>query len=468
MGTLGMGDPVNGQDVDIISRHQMQKLYKFILHRGILAMWLVHPVYKALLIVRDYPRERDASLTLWRIPVLSVHVHVDRDVAAAGERWSVILNPPAWIESLLRLIRKPDILSVQLSEIWLVVSRRDGWRNQTTRWQRRKVYLMLGGLLAYVAILALTSVLIINLGLSLVRAGATTAKAVARSIPALLAVLFVGFATGDAWRIFGQEPYWRFGVLVAVLVGAGLAAMLVNLRTADGWQSVFLTCQVAGENVVGVAALEEWGKRTPVKKLLERPDPVLPLGSSPDDLPPALTRASAMLAKNVWLLFWLTMALSVLWTAVFVSLIFVVIGVLAISLPTTNDLLGSQPGHPLAVTVYQFGLLGQQVTITRQLLLLSAVLGSVAALTFATSTLQDPGSRPAFEDHALKSLRRAFAALGYYLAAVAALLRQLEAMDTLEKIDGIDARAIKKLLQSRPPASGRVPPAASRDDASPT
>jgi hypothetical protein len=456
MGTLGMGDPVNGQDVDIVSRHQMQKLYRFILHRGILAMWLVHPVYKALLIVRDYPRARDASLTLWRIPVLSFHVHVDRDVdvdvdaAAAGERWSVILNPPAWIEYLLRLIRKPGILSVQLSEIWLVVSRREGWRNETTPWQRRKVYLMLGGLLAYVAILALTSVLFINLGLSLVRAGATTAKAVARSIPALLAVLFVGFATGDSWRIFGQEPYWRFGVLVAVLVGAGLAAMLVNLRTADGWQSVFLKCQVAGGDVVaGAAALEVWGTRTPARKWLERPDPVLLLGSSPADLPPALSRARAMLARNVWLLFWLTMALSILWTAVFVTLIFVVIGVLAISLPTTNDLLGSQPGHPLAVTVCQFGLLGQEVTITRQLLLLSAVLGSVAALTFATSTLQDPASRPMFEEHALKSLRRAFAALGYYLAAVAALLRQLEAMDTLEKIDGIDSNAIKKLLQSR-------------------
>ncbi len=443
MSAVGVGDPVSDQDADIMRRRQMQKMYKFILHRGILAMWVVHPVYKALLIVRDYPGERDASLTLWRIPVLSVHV------ATADERLSVSLNPPAWIEYLLKLIlRKPGIFSVPLAAIWLDVSRQDGWRDAMTPWQRRKAYMVLAGLLAYVIILALTSILIINLGLALVRAGATTAKAVARSVPALLAVLFVGFATGDSWRIFGQEPYWRWGVLVAVLVGAGLAAMLVNLRTPDGWESVFLKCQVADGNALdGVAALKEWGKRTPARKLPGEDHPVPPLGSVPTGLPLALGRAREILAQNVCLLFWLTMAFSVIWTAVFVSLIFVVIGVLAISLPTTNDLLGSQSGHPLAVIVYQFGLLGQQVAITRQLLLLSTILGSVAALTFATSTLQDPGSRSMFEDHALKSLRRAFAALGYYLAALAALLRQLEAQETLAKIDGIDAGAIKKLLR---------------------
>jgi hypothetical protein len=134
---------VNDQDADIIRRRQMQKMYKLILHRGILAMWVVHPVYRALLIVRDYPSERDASLTLWRIPVLSVHV------ATVGERWRVSLNPPAWIEYLLKLIlRKPGIFSVPLAAIWLVVSRRAGWRDEMTPWQRRKAYMVLAGLLA--------------------------------------------------------------------------------------------------------------------------------------------------------------------------------------------------------------------------------------------------------------------------------------------------------------------------------
>jgi hypothetical protein len=440
-GAAARGDPVDDQARDRLRRRRMNRMYKFIWHRGILAMWVVHPVYRALLVVRDYPQQRDASLKLWGIPVLSVHVD------EAGGRWKVLLNPPGWMEEYLlkRILHKPGLLALPLSAIWLVVSRRAG---EIKLWERLKAYAVIAGLLAYVLTLMVTSNLIFNLGLAMARAGVTTVKAVARSIPALLAVLFVGFATGDAWRIFGQEPGWRFAALVVALVGAGLAAMLVNLRTADGWQSVFLKCQVADGKGVMVA-LEEWGKRTPARKLPEKRQPVPPLGISDDALPPVLDRARAILAGNVCILFWLTMWFSVIWTAVCISLIFLVIGILAISLPTTNDLLSSPPGHPLAVIVYQFGLLGQQVVITRQLLLLSVVLGSVAALTFAASTLQDADSRATFEDHALKSLRRAFAALGYYLAEVAALLRQLQTKGTLEKIDGIDAGEIEKLLQIR-------------------
>jgi Putative restriction endonuclease len=428
----------------------MRKMYKFIWHRGILAMWVVHPVYRGLLIAHENPREGDVSLKLWRIPVISVHV------AAADGRREISLNPPGWIEYPLRVIlRKPGILSVPLSAIWLVASRQPDRRERTTRWQRVKVYMVLDALLVYVVTLVFTSNLIINLVLAMARTTATTVKAVASSVPALLAVLFVGFATGDSWRIFGEESSWRFSALVTVLIGAGLAAMAVNLHTPDGWRSIFLKCQLPNGNVLeGVAALEEWGKRTPARKLPEQPQPVPPLGSPPAEMALVLARARTMLAGNVCVLFWLTMVFSVIWTAICVSVLFVVIGLLAISLSTTNDLLSSQPGHPLAVIVYHFGLLGQQVVITRQLLLLSVVLGSVAALTFATSILQDPDSRPIFEDHALKSLRRAFAALGYYLAEVAALLRQIDKEQSLATIDGIDAKVVRKFLQT-PAALGQ-------------
>jgi hypothetical protein len=128
--------------------------------------------------------------------------------------------------------------------------------------------------------------------------------------------------------------------------------------------------------------------------------------------------------------------------------------VLAISLGTTDDFLGSPPG-PGAIVLGQFGILGQHLIITSQLLQLSAVLGAVAALTFATSTLQDADSRAIFEDHALKSLRRALVAVGHYLAGVSLVLAALEADGTLDSVDGVDWAPVRRFLR----APGAVPPA---------
>jgi hypothetical protein len=168
-------------------------------------------------------------------------------------------------------------------------------------------------------------------------------------------------------------------------------------------------------------------------------------------MPPALQKARRLLALNVTILFGLTMTLNLVAIAFWIFLLFVAIGTVAISGAMTSGLLNNAP----ATVVTQFGLLGQQFVITRQLLLLSAVLGAVAALNFATSTLQDSENRATFVDHALTDLTRSLGALAYYLGAVVELLRELNDNGVLEKLKGIDASSISRLLEF--PAS-QVPP----------
>jgi hypothetical protein len=102
------------------------------------------------------------------------------------------------------------------------------------------------------------------------------------------------------------------------------------------------------------------------------------------------------LVANVTVLYVFTMVLHIFAVAFWISLMFVIIGVVAVSGPMTKELTQAP-----ATVIAHFNLLGQSFMLTRQLVLLSAVLGGVAALTFATGTLQDSNSRATFARHAL-------------------------------------------------------------------
>jgi len=81
------------------------------------------------------------------------------------------------------------------------------------------------------------------------RALSATFRLALISTPILLAILVVVFSTGDAWRLYGNEPVVRFGALMVILlIVAFLALYRVVARQADGWRQV-VTTMVRGESV---------------------------------------------------------------------------------------------------------------------------------------------------------------------------------------------------------------------------
>jgi hypothetical protein len=450
--------------------NDMKRTYNYVWPRGVLLIIFAHPVYEALVGLRAYVAEEGKGgngrvidlpfkvpFPLLPIPSFAMFVTIFRvQVIAADGQFEFYLRPWRWLEYLMaKLPGGRQAVSLPLSAVggWLL--RRKGRPDEAPRFaaaDRAKFFLLI--LLLWVAtlLLAIPANFVYSLEWALFRGIALTMRSALRPIPALLAVLFVVFATGDSWRIFGEEPYWRFSALIIILVVVGLVAMTVNLLgVKDGWHSI-LQREATGDQV-----LREWAEQTPAKRLCSTLNPVSPFEKSlhrprgqqpPADMPRALTIVRQLLSKNIAVVFWLTMALNVIAVAFWISLLFVAVGTVAISYAMTNDLLNSTPEHPAAITVTHFGLLGQQFYITRQLILLSVVLGAIAALNFATSTLQNADNLETFADHALQDLRHALAALAYYLGAVEDLLVQLKADGAINRLKEIDATTIAKFLDS--------------------
>ena len=489
-GVLNMGEALNpAAAVEKVAylESDMKRTYDYVWRRGVLLIFFAQPIYEALVGLREYIAAEEskpsnkividlpfkipvplffppfvASMTIYRIQVTSV-----------DGKFEFNLRPWRWLEYLVsKFPRAKRAFSLPLSAAAIRLASRVGLplRDRSATPADRVKFLILL-LLFWVAssLCIIPFNLIRALGWALFRGIAITMKSALRPIPALLAVLFVVFASGDSWRIFGQEPYWRFAALIVILLGAGLAAMAVNLLGAkNGWRSI-LEREIGGDQ-----ALREWAERTPARVLCAALQPVSPLGrtfgesregEAAVEMPRAFTVARRLLGKNIAVVFWFTMTLNVIAITFWVSLLFITVGTVAISSATTNDLLNSSPQHSAAVALTPpFGLLGQQFVITRQLVLLSVVLGAVAALNFATSTLQNANDLEAFTDHALRDLRQALAALSYYLGAVAALLVELKengALQRLKDTDSSDVADIAKFLESpggAPLPAGGPPP----------
>lgn len=436
-------------------QRQMDRAYRYIWHRGVLSIVVIHPVYKALLQFSERAGDPEGA----RLPLRTGWVTVLWvQVTVRGNQLELSVHPWRPIESLLNhVLHGTDVLSVPLPAIKVALSRYAGMpakEDEATPAEVRRARLLIGSLWVYVYLIGATRNFLWSIGWVLLRSVTTTVRSALRPIPALLAVLVVVFATGDSWRIFGQDPPWRFAALLTILLGASLVAMAVNVRGAVGGWRALLGCPDPDEEVFA-----RWAEGTPVRSFIGMLHPLPPLGEGADQeggsgkVLPVLRKARRMLAVNVAVLFGLTMVLNVVAIAIWISILFITIGTIAISTGITDDLLNTP--HPAVVA--QFGLLGQQYVVTKPLIQLSIVLGAVAALNFATGTLQDRDNRAMFADHALTDLRGALGALAYYLGAVAELLRELVSTGGLDKLTGIAADAIAKLLEPRESPAVPVP-----------
>jgi hypothetical protein len=123
---------------------------------------------------------------------------------------------------------------------------------------------------------------------------------------------------------------------------------------------------------------------------------------------------------NISILYVLAIIGNVIAVVFWISLAFVAVGLVAVNESLTHELSGTSGG-----AIFHYNLLGQSFIITRQLVFVSLTLGAIAALTFATGTLQDPDKRTVFFDTALIDLERALGAVAYYYGTVLTLFLTL-------------------------------------------
>lgn len=269
-----------------------------------------------------------------------------------------------------------------------------------------------------------------------------------RSAPALIAILIVMFATGDAWRLFGLESVWRCAILLAIIVATGALVMGAGLQgwvAKDGWPSVIGYPADDRELI-----LANWAKGTPAEELVAaKIKPELPMdGRLPEDLLRFATPSSSFfgvsdLRRNMSILLGITVVANVVAIFFWVSLAFIVVGIIVVGGSATKALTGG----PIDV-IWHLSILGQSFAVTRQLVLVSMVLGAIAALTFSAASMADSSSRATFSEYALTHVRRAVGAYAYYLGGLIALINIMIADGALTMLNDIDFKDALKALDS--------------------
>ncbi|HEX3955559.1 MAG TPA: hypothetical protein VHZ03_02885 [Trebonia sp.] len=236
------------------------------------------------------------------------------------------------------------------------------------------------------------------------------------------------FTTGDAWRLYGNESAVRFVTLTVIIFAMGMVAMITAVMQLEGgWRQ---TADKAGNSETEVS---ESAKKTPARNLVT-------LGATPID---ADLWYMKLVRINVRFMFWLTLILALFSIALITFMLFVFIGMVAVSAGATQDLLQS---HSID-TISKWTFLGQTFVLTRPLLLLSVLFGCVAALTFATASLQDERSLNRFLQFALHYHRRSLSALDFYLRSIADLQQHLSWQTVNSKLEDHNRTEILRIFQ---------------------
>ena len=195
------------------------------------------------------------------------------------------------------------------------------------------------------------------------------------------------FVTGDAWRILGAGFTVRFTVLVAVFL---LSSLLFLVRWTC-WDDIDLSESQAKELLAGIRS-----------KNLERFNRFMECGAGPVPI------VRPLIPGTIWVYagYWMLCAFALIITALFVSAVLIIIGVILISKSETIMLANS-------VHVYQT--LPEGAVITKQLLSLSFSLGAFSA--FFLVAAQRSSDRKVFMRNTLRRYRRDLVVYSIYCRA---------------------------------------------------
>jgi hypothetical protein len=413
----------------------MNQTFRYMVHRGLLVVLVVHPFYKSCQQLSKAAAGEPVLVSvptlviLWSmglkslirsLGLLIVLIPFKLQFEIESDQAAVSLDFRRWLRNVMTWILPKSAISRLNSAV-----REANERNRKTIDPKYfsgtpLSMLFLQPVLAFTTILFYLPWYLVR---TVARSSYTTLWAAFRLVPALLAILIVVFITGDAWKTFGLETNWRFFALIILIAGLTTAATLAALKGPEGdWRNS------TGYSAGGTKLLASWASMTPARPLvISRTNPRLPIPASKDSQNRA--RFVKIHEANISALYAFTIISNVLAVAFWIALAFIVVGTVAISEPQTKDLSGIP-----AIVVMHFSLVGQSFVITRQVILVAVILGGIAALTFASGTLQDSDKRSIFTDSALADLEGALGALAYYYGIVEALLQRLHDTDALAKV----------------------------------
>jgi len=422
----------------LIEPERMDKLLRYMMRHGLYVASYMSMYYRTFSALHDYSSRNidDTDFTVTFRPILFsswfIPAEITISIRGAKAVMSTELTPfssSLFPSPLRRWIKKYSVISSRDTE---VSSKGELLGIIFASLMMRNFFVVIGSLpMSFVT--------------GLTRNLSATFRA-ARSVPALIAILIVMFATGDAWRLFGLESAWRCCILLAIIVAAGIFVLTAGLRgwlARDDWPAVIGYPADEREKV-----LSEWVKGTPAEDFaVAGVKPELPIDDHwPRDLlqKHKLLRPVGKLSlrENMNMLLVVIAVADVIAIFIWASLAFIIVGIVAVSEASTKALTNGTVD-----VIWHMNLLGQSFALTRPLLLVSMTLGAIAALTFSAASVQDASSRKTFSEYALGDVRRVFGAYAYYLGNFIELVKVMAADGTLDELRSVESEGVAKIFQ---------------------
>ncbi|WP_419926828.1 hypothetical protein [Candidatus Poriferisocius sp.] len=219
-------------------------------------------------------------------------------------------------------------------------------------------------------------------------------RLVGRILPLLLLFSAFLFLNAEVWQVAHDFTWPYYAIVVGVIGIIGLGSVAVRIPS----------------ELVGLARFESWEQAC---ELINRCDsPLAPAKPPADHLvsdTPALGRLDRV---NLGLLMFVAQAVRVLLVGLIVGVFYVAFGLLTVRESTIVSWVASDEIDPMA----RFGLFGQDLVLTWELLAVAGFIAILSALQFAVSSVTDQAYREHFFDDMAHEAREVLATRALYLA----------------------------------------------------
>ncbi len=219
-------------------------------------------------------------------------------------------------------------------------------------------------------------------------------RLVGRILPLLLVFSAFLFLNAEVWQV-AHDFTWPFYAIVLGVFGL-IAFGSVAIRVPS--------------ELVGLARFDSWEQ---VGQLVDECDSPLAPAMPPADFPvSAVAPLDRMDRVNLGLLMFVAQAVRVVLVGVVIGAFYVGFGLLTVREATIVSWVASGQLDPLA----RFGLFGNELVLTWELLAVSGFIATLSALQFAVSTIVDKAYREHFYDDMANEAREVLATRALYLA----------------------------------------------------
>ncbi|MCY4162969.1 MAG: hypothetical protein OXE93_01940 [bacterium] len=215
-----------------------------------------------------------------------------------------------------------------------------------------------------------------------------------RILPLLLLFSAFLFLNAEVWQV-AHDFSWPFYVIVVGVVGCiSLGSVAVRIPA----------------ELVGLARFSSWQQACDLVNNCDSPlAPVSPPANSVIAGVPPLGRLDRL---NLALLMFVAQAVRVVLVGLFIGVFYVAFGLLTVREATILSWVATDSLNPVA----RFGLFGQELVFTWELLAVAGFIAVLSALQFAVSSVTDKAYREYFYDDMANEVREVLATRAIYLA----------------------------------------------------